>query len=151
MLVLGVTSFLTQYGYMGMAVASFLAGSFIPFSSEAILAGLYATGMDLWLLITYAIVGNVAGGVFNYFIGRLCNEGWVYRLFRIKEDKLQSTKAKVRRHGAWMGLLAWVPLLGTAISVALGVLRVNVARSILFMFIGKTLRYIALAGVLCLI
>lgn len=151
MLILSITTAIAEYGYSGMGMAAFLAGSFIPFSSEAILTGLYASGLNLWTLIVFATVGNVLGGIFNYFIGRLCNEGWVYRLFRIKEDKLQSTKEKVRQRGAWMGLLAWLPLIGTAISIALGILRVNFAKSVLSMFIGKALRYLALGIILYLI
>ena len=131
-----------------MGIAAFLAGSFIPFSSEAIMAGLYAGGLDLWTLVLFSTVGNILGGIFNYFIGRLCNEGWVYRLFRIKQSKLASTKEKVRQRGAWMGLLAWLPLIGTAITIALGILRVNFAKSVISMSVGKLVRYIILALIL---
>ena len=48
LLVLSVTAFLAQYGYTGMGVAAFLAGSFIPFSSEVVLTSLYAGGLQLW-------------------------------------------------------------------------------------------------------
>ena len=148
MLLFSVTGILIDYGYTGMGIAAFLAGSFIPFSSEAIMAGLYAGGLDLWTLVLFSTVGNILGGIFNYFVGRLCNEGWVYRLFRIKQSKLASTKEKVRRRGAWMGLLAWLPLIGTAITIALGILRVNFAKSVLGMSIGKLVRYIILALIL---
>ena len=39
-------SFLVEWGYWGMLVAAFLAGSFFPFSSEAVMAGLQAAGLD---------------------------------------------------------------------------------------------------------
>ena len=148
MLLFSVTGILIDYGYTGMGIAAFLAGSFIPFSSEAIMAGLYAGGLDLWTLVLFSTVGNILGGIFNYFIGRLCNEGWVYRLFRIKQSKLASTKEKVRQRGAWMGLLAWLPLIGTAITIALGILRVNFAKSVISMSVGKLVRYIILALIL---
>lgn len=150
MLFLSITEFLVQYGYTGMGVAAFLAGSFVPFSSEVILTGLYASGLHLWPLIVAATIGNVLGGVFNYCIGRMCNEGWVYRLLRVKEDKLEHTKQQIRTHGAWMGLLAWVPILGSAITIALGVLRVNFATSLCAIAIGKFLRYLALGYILSL-
>ena len=150
MLFLSITEFLVQYGYTGMGVAAFLAGSFIPFSSEVILTGFYASGLHLWPLIVAATIGNVLGGVFNYCIGRMCNEGWVYRLLRVKEDKLEHTKQQIRTHGAWMGLLAWVPILGSAITIALGVLRVNFATSLCAIAIGKFLRYLALGYILSL-
>lgn len=150
MLFLSITEFLVQYGYTGMGVAAFLAGSFIPFSSEVILTGLYASGLHLWPLIVAATIGNVLGGVFNYCIGRMCNEGWVYRLLRVREDKLERTKQQIRTYGAWMGLLAWVPILGSAITIALGVLRVNFATSLCAIAIGKFLRYLALGYILSL-
>ena len=150
LLVLSVTGFLAQYGYTGMGVAAFLAGSFIPFSSEVVLTSLYAGGLQLWPLIVAATIGNVLGGVFNYSVGRLCNEGWVYRLFHVKEEKLAQSKRQIRTHGAWMGLLAWVPVLGSAITIALGVLRVNFVKSLCAIAIGKFLRYLALGYILSL-
>ena len=41
-----IIGFLTHYGYWGMFLAAFLAGSFFPFSSEAVMLGLMATGLD---------------------------------------------------------------------------------------------------------
>ncbi|MCH5179574.1 MAG: DedA family protein [Prevotellaceae bacterium] len=148
--VLSVTTFLAQYGYAGMGVAAFLAGSFIPFSSEVIMTSLYVGGLELEPLIVAATVGNVLGGVFNYGVGRLCNEGWVYRLFRIKEDKLERSKRQIRRYGAWVGLLSWIPVLGSAVTLALGILRVNVLKSFFTITLGKLLRYLALGYILSL-
>ena len=150
MLYLSITTFLVQYGYTGMGVAAFLAGSFLPFSSEVVLTALFVSGLDLWSLILVATIGNVLGGYFNYCVGRLCNEGWVYRLFHVKEEKLALSKHKVRTHGAWMGLLAWVPILGSAITIALGILRVNFVKSAIAIAIGKFLRYLALGYILSL-
>ena len=80
----------------------------------------------------------------------MCNEGWVYRLFRVKEEKLDRSKKQIRTHGAWMGLLAWLPILGTVITIALGILRVNFAKSLCTIAIGKFLRYLALGYILSL-
>ena len=38
-----IISLLTQYGYWGMLIAAFLAGSFFPFSSEAVILALMAS------------------------------------------------------------------------------------------------------------
>ena len=64
-------SFLVEWGYWGMLVAAFLAGSFFPFSSEAVMAGLQAAGLDPIPLIIYGSIGNVLGSMFNYGVGRL--------------------------------------------------------------------------------
>ena len=57
---------LIDYGYMGMLLAAFLAGSFFPFSSEAVMIGLLAAGLDPTPLCIYATVGNVLGGMFTF-------------------------------------------------------------------------------------
>ena len=64
-------SFLVEWGYWGMLVAAFLAGSFFPFSSEAVMVGLMAAGLDGGQLCIYATIGNVLGGMFNYGVGRM--------------------------------------------------------------------------------
>ena len=137
--------FLVTYGYAGMMVAACLGGSFIPFTSEAVMTALYLTGLDIWQLVICASIGNVLGGMFNYGIGRLGNDSWFYRRLHLSEDKLERTKKQIRRHGAWMGLLAWIPFLGSVITVALGLLRVNLWHSALTVALGKTVRYILLA------
>ena len=60
-----IISLLISYGYWGMLITAFVAGSFFPFSSEAEMMGLLAAGLDPWLLIIYCTIGNVAGGMFN--------------------------------------------------------------------------------------
>lgn len=62
---------LSQYGYWGMLVAAFMAGSFFPFSSEAVMVAFQAAGLDPWTLIVYGTIGNVLGSMFNYYVGRL--------------------------------------------------------------------------------
>ena len=59
-----IISFLTQYGYWGMLLAAFLAGSFFPFSSEAVMIGLMATGLDPWVLMIYGTIGKI----FRYIV-----------------------------------------------------------------------------------
>ena len=61
-----LNSLFIEYGYAGMAMAAFLAGTFVPFSSEAVMAALLAmSNMDPWLTILWASVGNIAGSMFN--------------------------------------------------------------------------------------
>ena len=66
-----LTHLLLDYGYWGMLLSAFLAGSFFPFSSEAVMLGLLAAGLDPVLLLVYGSIGNVMGGMFNYGLGRL--------------------------------------------------------------------------------
>ena len=78
-----IIHFLTGYGYMGMLVASFLAGSVFPFSSEVVMAGLMATGLDPWLLAFYGTIGNVLGSALNYGVGRLGKVEWFEKYLHV--------------------------------------------------------------------
>ncbi|MBF1082052.1 MAG: DedA family protein, partial [Prevotellaceae bacterium] len=60
---------LIKYGYLGMFLVGFLAGSFIPFSSETVMTALLAAGLNPAGLVAYGSAGNIAGGMFNYWIG----------------------------------------------------------------------------------
>ena len=64
-----IIDFLTGYGYIGMLIAAFIAGSFFPFSSEAVMVGLIATGLDPVQLMIYGTIGNTLGSYFNYGVG----------------------------------------------------------------------------------
>ena len=131
-----------------MFAAAFLAGSFVPFSSEAVMTALVVVGLNEWLLLIYSTLGNTLGGMFNYGVGLLGSDTWIYRLFHLRQDRLERAKKQIRRHGAWIGLLAWLPFLGSVITIALGLLRVSLWRSALTVTLGKVARYILLAFLL---
>jgi membrane protein YqaA with SNARE-associated domain len=46
--------------------------------------------------------------------------------------------------GAWMGFFAFVPILGSAITIVLGLMRANIPISVISITIGKFLRYVVL-------
>ena len=119
-----IIDFLINWGYWGMFVSAFLAGSFFPFSSEVVMSGLQAAGLDPIPLVIYGSIGNVLGSLFNYGVGRLG---------RFMADR-----------GAWMGFFAFIPILGSAITIVLGLTRANIIISTISITIGKVLRYVLL-------
>lgn len=136
-----------QYGYWGMAVAAFLAGTFVPFSSEAVLGALLAaTDMDPVLTVASATAGNVAGSMFNYFIGRLGDAERISHILRVKPEQLERAHRWVERWGGWMGLITFLPILGTAISITLGIMRANCLFVFSTTLAGKLIRYIIVAA-----
>ena len=136
--------FLSQYGYWGMLIAAFLAGSFFPFSSEAVMLGFMAAGLDNWTLIIYGTIGNVLGSLFNYCIGRMGRLDWVERYLHVKKEDLDKAQRFMAGRGAWMGFFAFLPILGSAITIMLGFMRSNFIISMLSITIGKLLRYVIL-------
>lgn len=133
---------LTEWGYGGLFLGAVLAGSVLPFNSETVMAALYVAGLDPLWLIVWGTLGNFLGSVINYFIGRMGRMEWIERYLKVKRDKLERARRWVGKYGAWMGLLAWIPLLGSAITVALGLMRSNVTLTFLAIFIGKLARYV---------
>lgn len=129
-----------------MLIASFLAGSFFPFSSEAVILGMLVSGKwEPTELVIYASIGNILGSMFNYCVGRMGRLDWIEKYLHVKKESLDKAERFMSGHGAWMGFFAFLPLLGSAITIMLGLMRANVIISIISISIGKFLRYIILA------
>ena len=135
---------LVSYGYWGMFLTAFVAGSFFPFSSEAVMAGLLAAGLDPWALIIYGTTGNVLGGMFNYSVGRMGKLEWIEKYLHVKQKDLDRATRFMAGRGAWMGFFAFVPVLGSAITIVLGLMRANIPISLTSIALGKFLRYVVL-------
>jgi membrane protein YqaA with SNARE-associated domain len=133
--------FLTGYGYWGMLVTGFLAGSVFPFSSETVMLMLLGSGLDAWWLVVYGTIGNVLGSVFNYYVGRLGKIEWIEKYLKIKKKNMDRAQRFMAGRGAWMGFFAFLPIIGSAITVTLGFMRANMVISFASIAIGKFLRY----------
>lgn len=127
-----------------MLLAAFLAGSFIPFSSEAVMLGLLAAGLDPWLLVVYGTIGNVMGGFLNYSVGRMGKTEWIEKYLHVSKENMAKAERFMAGRGAMMGFFAFVPILGSAITILLGLMRANIAISLLSITLGKFLRYFIL-------
>lgn len=139
-----IMNFLVSYGYMGMLIAAFLAASILPFSSEAVMVGLQAAGLDPVALIAYGTIGNVLGSMFNYTIGRLGKMEWIEKYLHVKKEDLDKAHKFMAGKGAWMGLLSVIPVIGDVITVALGLMRANVVIVVISVTISKLARYMLL-------
>ena len=136
-----ITHFLIDYGYWGMFLSAFLAGSVLPFSSEAVMLGLLAAGVDPVPLLIYGSIGNVMGGMVNYGLGRLGKLEWLKKYFHLKQSSIDRAYKFMGGHGAWMGFFAFLPILGSAITVVLGLTRANLPLSVFSITLGKVIRY----------
>ncbi len=133
-----------SWGYWGMLVSAFLAGSFVPFSSEVVMSGLQAAGLEPIQLVLYGSIGNVLGSMFNYGVGRMGKLEWIVKYLHVKKESLDKAERFMAGRGAWMGFFAFLPLLGSAITIVLGLTRANIVISVISITIGKVLRYVLL-------
>ena len=133
--------FLIEYGFIGVFIASFLAATVLPFSSEIVLAGVLLTSAAYWPCMIAATLGNFLGGMTCYWLGMAGKIDWIKKYLRMNTDKLLKIQDKLKDKGAWIGFFAFLPGVGDFIIVGLGFLRVNIWITALSMFLGKALRY----------
>ena len=127
------TEFMLDWGYWGLLITAFVAGSIFPMSSEAVGC------------VVAASVGNTLGGMTCYWIGSLGKAEWITRL-GISEEQLDRAKRFLGGRGAWMAFFSFLPTIGEAIAVVLGLMRSNRMVTLTAMFLGKALRYGLIAG-----
>jgi len=124
-------------GLLGVAAAAFLAATLVPLSSEAVLFGyLRLHPEEKVAAILLATLGNTAGGMTTYLIGRMFPE---------KKNFGDKTLKTVRRFGPAVTVLAWLPLIGDGLCLAAGWLRVSWPATLAFMAAGKLARYLVIA------
>ena len=132
--------------YAGLFLSAFVSATLLPLQSETVLVGLLLTGHSPWAAIAVASVGNVAGAVLNWSIGRGIERLRDRRWFPLSAASLQRAQAWYLRHGKWSLLLSWMPLIGDPITVAAGVFREPLPTFLLLVGIAKVGRYLVLAG-----
>ena len=146
-----ITQFFIDWGYIGLFISAFVAGSILPFSSEVVLTVLVQMGADPIICLISASIGNTLGGLVCYWLGYLGNMEQIERWLKIDKQKMDKVSGFVKRYGAGMGLFGVLPWVGEVIIVLLGLMRANVYITTLTMFIGKFIRYwliiLALQGV----
>ena len=116
--------------------AAFAAATLVPLPSEAALFGYLQLHPErAALAVAVATAGNTAGGMTSYLLGRLIPQ----RSFNARALSL------VRRFGAPATFLAFLPLVGDALCVAAGWLRIHWLAALAFMAAGRLARYCAIA------
>ncbi len=136
---------LISWGYLGLFGGSFLSATLVPFPSEGLLYAFFKLGYPVWICVIIASFGNTIGGFTNYWIGYSANAAFIQRRFKLDETRLLKWQAKFAKYGHFMGLLAWLPLIGDPMLIALGVLKVKFWPLSIMIFIGKFMRYVFLA------
>ena len=133
-------SALSAYGLL--FISAFLSATLLPGSSEAVLIGLLATAQGQpALLIAFASLGNVAGAVVNWGLGRFFSRYKDRSWFPLRDATNRRAQAWFARYGVWSLLFSWVPVIGDPLTLVAGMMRLPFWRFLLFVTIGKVLRY----------
>ena len=131
-----------ELGYLGLFIASFLAATVVPFSSEVVFSALVFGGLDAWTCVFVATAGNWIGGMSSYYVGRLGRIDWIEKYFRIKKEKIDRFMSKFHKYGDWFAFFSFLPGIGDIIAVASGFLRCRWWIVAISMLTGKFVRYI---------
>jgi membrane protein YqaA with SNARE-associated domain len=94
--------------------------------------------------MVYGTIGNVLGSVFNYSVGRMGKTEWFEKYLHVKPKDLAKAERFMAGRGAWMGFFAFLPVLGSAITILLGLMRANVVITFVSITLGKIFRYLVL-------
>ena len=115
----------------GLFVSSFLAATLLPGGSEAVFYAVSRlhpeTAVAALLLAT---LGNTLGGMTSFWLAGI-----------VPQSLAERPLAMARRWGPPILLLAWTPIIGDLLCVAAGWLRLPWLSSILWMALGKAVRY----------
>lgn len=141
-----LVQFFVDWGYVGLFLSAFVAGSVVPFSSEAVMVILTGMGLDPLGCLAAATAGNTLGGMTCYWIGMAGRREWITHYLRVSDEKLARAERFLAGRGAMMGFFAFLPYVGEAIAVVLGLMRSNMALTAASMTVGKALRYAAVLG-----
>lgn len=123
--------FTSDLSLWGLFLSSLLGATLLPGGSELVLAGVLQLHPELlWTALLVGTLGNTLGGMVSFGMG------WLLPM----TQQLKHV-AQVRRFGAPALLLSWAPLIGDALCVAAGWLRLSWWQAALFMAMGKFARY----------
>lgn len=145
-----LTALLQEHSLLLMFVSAFLSATVLPGNSEIVFVGLAAAillpaehyiSAPILALLLSAIIGNSLGSLTTYWVGR-----WFPKAdFRQSNNKkVRWVFSKISQYGELALLLSWLPVVGDLFCAVAGWFRLNWLSSLIYIIIGKTLRYLFL-------
>lgn len=121
-------------------LSAFISSTLFPGGSEAVLAYLVSDAKhSLFLLVAVATLGNTLGAMTSWGIGRLISIR--YSTEKLSKVSQQKAVERIQKYGSPILLLSWLPIIGDPLCVAAGWLRIHWLQCLLFIAVGKLLRY----------
>lgn len=127
--------FTSDLSLWGLFISSILSATLLPGGSELVLVGVLKLHPELfWPALAIGTLGNTLGGMITFGMGYL-----------LPQTRLLKHIDKLRRYGTPALLLAWAPVIGDALCLTAGWLKLNPWLAALFMAFGKFARYYLIA------
>lgn len=128
-------------GILGLFLISFIASSLYPLGSEVFVAMFIKLGYDKYLVLLVATLGNTLGTLSTYAIGYFGTNLILHSRFKENIKKAIKYVNITKKFGSLCAFFTFLPIIGDIFALALGVTRCNLAKMIIFVTLGKTLRY----------
>ncbi len=135
-------SLVLDFGYPGLFLMGFLAATLLPLGSEAAVVFAVVSGFNPVFILVAATAGNFLGALANFGVGKWGRRFLFSKFIRLKPHQLDRAEATLGKWGAPILFFAWVPVIGDPITVAAGMLNVNLFAFSFWVFTGKALRYL---------
>jgi membrane protein YqaA with SNARE-associated domain len=137
---------LPKFGLSTVFVVSLISATLLPLGSEPVVFGLIKLNPELfWSTVLVATAGNTIGGAIDWWMG--------YGAHRVV-DKYTSSRSHakalqwLKNLGPKACLLAWLPAVGDPLCAVAGWLKLPFWPCLLYMAIGKFLRYLLITTLL---
>ena len=134
----------SELGYVGLFIASFLAATILPLSSEIVLSVLLVNELNPIILLMVATLGNVLGAFTNYAIGYWGGNVVAEKVLKVSKEEFLKSKERFRKYGLFSLFFAWVPIIGDPLTVVAGALKVNLLWFFILVASGKCIRYVVI-------
>ena len=137
---------LPQYGLSSVFVVSFISATLLPLGSEPAVFGLVRLNPQMfWPAIFVATAGNTLGGAVSWWMGLASHK--VVDKYRHSTTHLRALQW-LERIGPKACLLSWLPIVGDPLCAVAGWLKLSFWPCVLYMAIGKFLRYVTMTAIL---
>ena len=135
-------------GLPAVFTVSFVSATLLPMGSEPVLFGYLKLNPDMfWVAILVATIGNTLGGMLDWLMGFGASKAHE-KLLGPKEHKLLKWFEKL---GPQALLLSWLPIVGDPLCAVAGWLRLPWLPCLMYMAIGKFLRYLGMTYALLMV
>jgi len=131
-----------EMGLWGLFGSAFLSATLLPGSSEVVLTALItAYPAQAWAGFGVALAGNLIGCLLTFGMGHASRQGYE-RFQKVRVDTDGPQVQRLRRWGPPALVLSVLPLVGDALVLAAGWLKMPLLQSMFWIAIGKAARYL---------
>lgn len=144
----------TPYGVPALFFIAFAESSFFPVPPDILIIALaLSIPARAFRYAAVASLGSVLGGMLGYYIGMELMDlvGWpLLRAYGV-EDRFVYVQEIYRRYDAWaVGISAFTPIPFKVFTIAGGACRIDFGVFVLVSFIGRSLRFFLVGGLIYL-